>query len=70
VVVVEVVVKGCLFVYVEYLQSVQVWALLWCCKIWIVVSIVPKEWACLLRCFAKFDKGLLLRKAFFCACVH
>jgi hypothetical protein len=32
-----------------------------------VVLIVPKEWACSLRCFAKFDEGLLLWKACLCS---
>jgi hypothetical protein len=43
------------------------WPFFWWCKICKVVSIVPKEWACSLRCFAKFDERLFLWKACLCS---
>jgi len=47
------------------------WApFLWYCNTCIMLFMVPKECAFLLRCFAKLDVWLLLRKACLCPLYH
>jgi hypothetical protein len=40
---------------------------LWCFRIFMVVSMLPNEWACSFRCLAKLEVWLLFLKACLCS---